>query len=178
MKTVFKHKDILYRIEPNWPIEGVNFIDLTPTLTTEDHFKKVATELKDKIVETSGDIDYVVAPDARGFLWGAYVAALLEKPLIPIRKHGKIPDSFVISRTFDTTEYSSIELDLPEVELTGKHCVFVDDVYATGGTYKACKNLISQNNGTLDEAYVVLNVLLTDDKVNSLMTTNDIEGIY
>lgn len=174
MKKVEKTRDILYRVQEDWPIEGVNFVDLTPTLTSGENFKKVATAMKDMVLENSGNIDYIVSPDARGFLWGSYVAALLGKPLIPVRKHGKLPESCVMSTTRDTTEYSSIELDIPEVDLDGKRCVFIDDVYATGGTYKACQKLVEENNGVLDGAYVVLNVLLTNDKVNALMTSDEL----
>lgn len=173
-KKVEASGDILYRVQTDWPIEGVNFVDLTPTLTTGENFKKVATTMANMILENSGDIDYIVSPDARGFLWGSYVAALLGKPLIPVRKHGKLPESCVMSTTRDTTEYSSIELDIPEVDIVGKRCVFIDDVYATGGTYKACQKLVEENNGVLEEAYVVLNVLLTNDKVNALMTSNEL----
>lgn len=174
MKKVEKTRDILYRVQEDWPIEGVNFVDLTPTLTSGESFKKVATAMKDMILENGGDVDYIVSPDARGFLWGSYVAALLGKPLIPVRKHGKLPESCVMSTTRDTTEYSSIELDIPEVDLDGKRCVFIDDVYATGGTFKACQKLVEENNGVLDGAYVVLNVLLTNDKVNALMTSDEL----
>ena len=174
MKEIMKYNDILYRVEKNWPIDGVDFVDLTPTLTDKDSFKSVAGALANKILENSGDVDYIVSPDARGFLWGSYIAALLNKPLIPVRKKGKLPENFVMSRTSDETEYSSIELDLPEVDLFGKKCVFVDDVYATGGTFKACQKLVKENDAILDEAYVILNVLLTKDSVNSLMTSNEL----
>ncbi len=174
MKKVERTGDILYRIQEDWPIERVTFVDLTPTLTSGENFKKVATAMKDIILENSGDVDYIVSPDARGFLWGSYVAALLGKPLVPVRKHGKLPASCVMSSTKDTTEYSSIELDIPEVDLNGKRCVFIDDVYATGGTYKACQKLVEENNGVLDGAYVVLNVLLTKDNVNALMTSDEL----
>lgn len=174
LKKVERTRDILYRVQEDWPIEGVNFVDLTPTLTEGENFKKVATAMKDMILGNNEDIDFIVSPDARGFLWGSYVAALLGKPLIPVRKHGKLPESYVMSTTRDTTEYSSIELDIPEVDLNGKRCVFIDDVYATGGTYKACQKLVSENNGVLEGAYVVLNVLLTNDKVNALMTSDEL----
>lgn len=174
LKKVERTRDILYRVQEDWPIEGVNFVDLTPTLTEGENFKKVATVMKDMILGNNEDIDFIVSPDARGFLWGSYVAALLGKPLIPVRKHGKLPESYVMSTTRDTTEYSSIELDIPEVDLNGKRCVFIDDVYATGGTYKACQKLVSENNGVLEGAYVVLNVLLTNDKVNALMTSDEL----
>lgn len=174
MKKIEEIRDVLYRVQEDWPIEGVNFVDLTPTLTSAENFKKVATAMKNMILENSGDIDYIVSPDARGFLWGSYVAALLNKPLIPVRKHGKLPEGCVMSTTRDTTEYSSIELDLPEVDLEGKRCVFIDDVYATGGTYKACQKLVVENNGVLEGAYVVLNVILTKDKVYALMTSDEL----
>lgn len=168
-------KNILYRIEKNFPIEGVNFVDLTPTLTEKNHFKTVATALKDKILEKYDDIDYIISPDARGFLWGTYVAALLEKPLIPVRKHGKLPPSSVMTTISDKTEYSNIELDIPIADLNNKKCIFIDDVYATGGTFKACQKLVEQNNGILNDAYVVLDILISKDEVNSLITINDIK---
>lgn len=174
MKKIEEYGDILYRVQENWPKKGVNFVDLTPTLTSSDNYRSVANAIKDMILENAGDIDYIVSPDARGFLWGSYVAALLDKPLVPVRKHGKLPESCVISTVKDKTEYDKIELDLPEVDLEGKRCVFVDDVYATGGTYRGCQKLVSENKGILDGAYVVLNVLLTNDRVYALMTSNEL----
>lgn len=175
MNNVKETSKILYRIEKNFPIEGVNFVDLTPTLTTNNHFKIVAENLKNKIMEINPDIDYIISPDARGFLWGSYIAALLEKPLVPIRKKGKLPPSSIMASTSDSTEYSNIELDLPIVDLKNKKCIFIDDVYATGGTYKACKKLIEENEGIMENAYVVLDIKLTNDNVISLITNNDIE---
>ena len=172
--NIYNSKDILYRVEKDFPIEGVNFIDLTPTLTELDYFKKTAIRLKELILNNEKEIDYIISPDARGFIWGAYLAALLDKPFIPIRKHGKLPNSSVMFSTKDTTEYSSIELDIPIVDLKNKKCIFIDDVYATGGTYKACKKLVEQANGVMTNCYVVLNILLVDDKVNSLITNNDL----
>ena len=48
-KKIERTGDILYRVQENWPIEGVNFVDLTPTLTSGENFKKVATSLKNMI---------------------------------------------------------------------------------------------------------------------------------
>ena len=175
MSNIKKCNNILYRIEKDFPIEGVNFVDLTPTLIDKDAFKIVANELKNKILEYNDDIDYIVSPDARGFLWGAYVAALLGKPLIPVRKHGKLPPGSVMETIKDTTEYSSIELDIPHVDLEHKRCVFIDDVYATGGTYKACKKLVETHKGIMENAYVVLDIKLTNNNTISLITNNNLE---
>lgn len=175
MNNVNKTKDILYRVQKNFPITGVNFIDLTPTLVNNEHLQKATNALKNKILENTGDIDYIVSPDARGFLWGAYIAALLNKPIIPVRKHGKLPSSSVMTTIDDKTEYSDIQLDIPIVDLSNKKCIFIDDVYATGGTYKACKKLVELNNGHLVDAYVILDILLTEDKVYSLITSDDLK---
>lgn len=174
MNKLVKNNNIVYRVEKNWPISGVNFVDLTPTLINKDNFRKVSLELIDKINNNIKDFDYIVSPDARGFIWGSYIASLMNKPFIPIRKHGKLPSSSISSSIKDKTEYSNIELDLPIVNLKGKTCIFIDDVYATGGTYKACKKLIEKNKGSLNGAYVILNVSLTNDKVNSLMTSDEL----
>lgn len=174
MNKINEVKNILYRVEKDFPIEGVNFIDLTPTLTEKDYFYNVAVELKNLITNIE-KIDYIVSPDARGFLWGAYVAALLKKPLIPVRKHGKLPPSSVMSTTNDTTEYSSIQLDIPHADVKNKKCIFIDDVFATGGTFKACKKLIQDNGGTLEDAYVVLDIEISNEKVNSLIKIKDIK---
>lgn len=175
MNKVKKINNILYCVEKDFPITGVNFIDLTPTLTTKNHFEIVSQQLKKEILKKDFDFDYIVCPDARGFLWGAYIASLLAKPLIPIRKHGKLPPNSIMSSIKDKTEYSNIELDLPNVDLKNKKCIFIDDVYATGGTYKACKKLIENNEGIMKNAYVIINIELNDDDVISLITINDIE---
>ena len=175
MSNVKQINNILYRIEKDFPIEGVNFVDLTPTLIDGVAFKTVSTELKNKVLEYNDDIDYIISPDARGFLWGTYVAALLEKPLVPIRKHGKLPPGSVMATINDTTEYSSIELDIPIVDLKNKKCIFIDDVYATGGTYKACKKLVEMHGGIMENAYVVLDIKLTNDNIISLIENNNLE---
>jgi len=175
MNNIYNSKDILYCVQKDFPIKGVNFIDLTPTLTEQNYFKNTANKLKEMILKNEEEIDYIISPDARGFIWGAYLAALLDKPFIPVRKHGKLPDSSIMFSTNDTTEYSNIELDIPIVDLKNKKCIFIDDVYATGGTYKACQKLVEKGEGTITNAYVILNILLVDDYVNSLITSNDLK---
>ena len=42
------------------------------------------------------------------------------------------------------------------------------------GAVDIAKKLVEENKGFLDEAYVVLNILLTNDEVNYLMTSDEI----
>ena len=79
--------------------------------------------------------------------------------------------------TYNGTEYSKDTIDLPKVEdLQGRKFIFVDDVYATGGTYKACKAMVERHGGTVLGAYVIYNVGLTNDTdVHSILTSEDIK---
>ena len=73
----------------DFPIKGVSFKDITTLTRDKDAFSHAVTsmieDLKDK------KIDYIVGPEARGFLFGAAVAYGLGVGFIPIRKPGKLP---------------------------------------------------------------------------------------
>jgi adenine phosphoribosyltransferase len=85
----------------------------------------------------------------------AYI--LTDYTVVPVRKKGKLPGD-VISVTYDT-EYSTDTLECSRIDLTGKGCWFVDDIYATGGTYRAVEDLVSQLGGNLLGGSVLLDVL-------------------
>ena len=77
------------RTELNFPIEGIEFIDINPMLID----KKIYNEVIEKFVEEIQDknIDYIISPEARGFLFGCPVASKLNIGFIPVRKKGKMP---------------------------------------------------------------------------------------
>jgi len=175
MNDIKEVKGIKYRVARDFPIAGVNFVDLTPTLIDRATLRKVSLAIVDLIKEQFPDFDYIVAPDARGFIWGSYISALVDKGLIPIRKHGKLPDDSILDSYDEKTEYSSITLDLPLADLKGKKCIFVDDVYATGGTYHACTQLVEKNGGEMLGAFAILDIELSNDQVNSLIKMQELD---
>ena len=72
------------RTEKDYPVKGVEFIDITPLMLQKETLKEMTDaftiEVKNK------NIDYIVAPEARGFLIGSTVATNLNIGFIPIRK--------------------------------------------------------------------------------------------
>ena len=74
---------------PDWPEKGINFQDVTSLLQNPRAFQQSVRTLVNYI-EDKGYTD-IVAPDARGFLWGAPVALYLGLPLHMIRKPNKLP---------------------------------------------------------------------------------------
>ena len=82
----------------DFPKPGIGFKDITTLLKDGEAFKaaidKIVENLKDK------EVDYVVGPEARGFLLGAPVAYALGAGFVPIRKPGKLPAE-VVSFEYD-----------------------------------------------------------------------------
>lgn len=164
---------IKYNVVQDYPNKGVKFIDFTPTINDVSAFTDIVATL---IFNSTLDYDYVIAPEARGFVWGAAVAWQAQKPLLLARKPGKIPPTLVGASVTYETEYSTDTLEIEKIDLTGKKIVFIDDVYATGGTYDACKELVKQLGGVMHEGIVLYNVGIKEDReVRSLLSKDDIK---
>ena len=92
----------------DWPVEGVNFKDLSTVLTKPGDFRWALDRLR--MFMAINEVDCIASPDARGFIWGAPVAAELELPFHMIRKPGKLPPP-VISQSYEY-EYASGTLEI------------------------------------------------------------------
>lgn len=129
---------------PDFPKPGILFKDITPLLAHPQAFR-VAVERM--IAHYGADqIDAVAAAEARGFLFAAPLALRMEKPLVPLRKPGKLPYQ-TYSHKYDL-EYGSAELHMHIDGVTpGARVLLVDDLLATGGTMKAGCHLIEMGGG-------------------------------
>lgn len=131
---------------PDFPKPGILFKDITPLLGVPDAFAESIRLLANQY--RSASIDAIAAAEARGFLFAAPLALELRKPLIPLRKPGKLP-----YRTYSLKyelEYGTAELHMhiDGVE-RGARVLLVDDLLATGGTMKAGCGLIEQAGGVV-----------------------------
>lgn len=124
----------------DWPIEGVNFKDLTSVLTKPGDFRWTLDQFKKYMSESN--VDCIAAPDARGFIWAAPVAAELGLPFHMIRKPGKLPPP-VIGQDYEY-EYASGRLEIKgDTDIGyGTKVGVIDDVNATGGTALAIIQLM------------------------------------
>ena len=134
-------KDAIVEI-PDWPVEGVNFKDLSKVLTEPGDFRWTLDRFK--MFMLINDVNCIVAPDARGFIWGAPVAAELNLPFHMIRKPGKLPPP-VISQDYEY-EYASGTLEIKgDTDICHDTVVgIIDDVNATGGTALAIIQLLTR----------------------------------
>lgn len=163
------------RIEKDFPIKGVDFIDINPLIIQNDTLSEIVdkffNEIKDK------NVDYIVGPEARGFIFGAMIAYKLNIGFVPVRKKGKLPPS-TVELTFDyEKEYGKDTLELPKLvnsDYTGKNFYIIDDIYATGNTIKNIKENIEALGGNVIGVGVVINIKeLNNDNVFSLIDVNE-----
>lgn len=129
---------------PDFPKPGIQFKDITPLLADPSAFGYACARLAAHFAKTP--IDAIAAAEARGFLFAAPMALELRKPLIPLRKPGKLPYQ-TISHTY-SLEYGTAELHMHVDSVKpGANVLLVDDVLATGGTMAAACELIEQAGG-------------------------------
>lgn len=131
------------RVIEGFPVEGISFKDITTLLRDKEALKEAVDRMCSLI---DGDVDVIVGPEARGFIFGTAVACKLGVGFVPIRKKGKLPG--------DTEEYTyNLEYGCDTIQIhkdsivKGEKVIIIDDLLATGGTLYACSKLIEKVGG-------------------------------
>ena len=134
----------LIRDVPDFPEPGIVYKDITPVLADPIAFSTII----DLIVVHfgRGNVDKVVAVEARGFILGAPVAYHFGAGVVPVRKAGKLPHE-TIDESY-TLEYGTASLEIHrDAVAPGERVLIVDDVLATGGTAAAAASLVERIGG-------------------------------
>jgi adenine phosphoribosyltransferase len=131
---------------PDFPKPGILFKDITPLLGHPEAFRKAVAGLAEAFSGRS--IDVVAAAEARGFIFGAPVALALDVGFVPIRKPGKLPAETVAQEY--ALEYGTDRLEMHKDALApGRRVLLLDDVLATGGTMRACRDLVERTGAVV-----------------------------
>jgi adenine phosphoribosyltransferase len=129
---------------PDFPKPGILFKDITPLLAQPQAFRHAIDQLCERYRDQP--VEGIAAAEARGFLLAAPMALELNKPLIPLRKPGKLPYR-THALQYDL-EYGSAELHVHiDGVRPGDRILLVDDLLATGGTMQAAAKLIEKADG-------------------------------
>lgn len=163
------------RTVQDFPIKGIEFIDITPLLMDANSYKEIIEKLIED-VKASG-AEYIVAPEARGFLLGSAVAYNLNIGLIPVRKKNKLPPTTIETEFVYTKEYGKDTLCLPKLNndtYKDKKIYIIDDIYATGNTVNSIKDGLANLGANIIGVGVILNIIeLNNDKIFSLIDVNE-----
>ena len=134
----------IIRNVPDFPKPGVQFKDITPVMENPDAFRAALAGMKDLLGEV--EFDALCAIESRGFIFGAPMGLDLDKPLVLMRKAGKLPAE-TRSVTYDL-EYGQATLEMHVDSLEpGDRVIIVDDLLATGGTAVAAAQLVVDAGG-------------------------------
>ena len=132
------YKDSL-KFYPDFPVRGVNFVDIIPLMQDKELFKSLIVDLG-KLCSSPN----IAAPEARGFLFAAPMLVSCDNVsnVIPMRKKGKLPYSagdlvgVDISKEYGKDQIyfrlTDLAAGIPEGDCF--NVTFFDDVLATGGT--------------------------------------------
>ncbi len=164
------------RTEKNYPIEGVEFIDIMPLIIQKETLKEIIDLFVEEI--KNQNVDYIIAPEARGFLLGTAIADRLNIGCVPVRKQGKLPPTTVEAKIEYEKEYGKDIVELPKLVNTtyeNKNFYIIDDIYATGNTMEKIKDTIEKLGGKVVGEGVILNIveLNNNKEVFSLIEVNE-----
>ena len=139
----------------DYPKKGILFRDITTLISNPQAFNYAI----DKIIEISKKVDFdkVSAIESRGFIFASTVSYLTNKPLILLRKKGKLPaDRHSVDFQLEYGD-STIEVHKDSIN-RGEKILVIDDLIATGGTAEAAAKLVEMSGGTVAGFIFIINL--------------------
>lgn len=127
---------------PDFPKPGILFKDITPIMESPAAYRAALDGLKELLGAVA--FDKLAAIESRGFIFGGPLGLDLDKPLVLLRKAGKLPGA-TRSVTY-SLEYGEATLEAHvDSFAAGDRVVIVDDLLATGGSALASAELVKQS---------------------------------
>jgi len=141
------------RTIPDFPVEGIMFRDVTSVIEDPDGFALAIETMQNMVSDLEYDV--VAGAESRGFIFGAPIAYNQHKPLVLIRKKGKLPCE-TVSREY-ALEYGTAVIEMHKDSIKpGQKVLIVDDLIATGGTTEAMIKLVESVGGVVVGVVVMI----------------------
>ncbi len=134
------------RIVPDYPKPGIMFKDITPLLGNAPVFNAIIEVYANHY--KNDEVDVIVGPEARGFIFASALAYRMGTGFVPIRKKGKLPyDTYQVAYNL---EYGNDILTIHKDAFPkGSRILICDDLLATGGTLAATIELVEKVGGDI-----------------------------
>ena len=140
MKEFQDLKDSI-RTVTDYPVQGVQFRDITTLLQNASLFRKMIDGMTQQWADVK--IDAILSIESRGFIMAGALACNLDAAFIPLRKPQKLP--FKTHSVSYELEYGATDMHIHTDALDGHtNLLIIDDLLATGGTVIAALDLIKK----------------------------------
>jgi adenine phosphoribosyltransferase len=140
---------------PDWPLPPVRFRDVSSLLRNPEGFSAAMNLFVEHY--SALPIDIIAGLDARGFIPAGVLAYALKKPLVMVRKKGKLPGE-TIHASYQL-EYGQSVLEIQRnAAPRGARVLLMDDLIATGGTLCAAVQLFEQIGCTAKDVGAIVNL--------------------
>ncbi|MHA1310089.1 MAG: adenine phosphoribosyltransferase [Candidatus Helarchaeota archaeon] len=133
---------------PNWPVEGIQFKDITTLCQDAKAFKEAIDKIAMHYKKMK--IDKIVAMEARGYVFGAPLAYLLGAGFVLLRKPNKLPYKTIEEEYEKEYGKDKITCHIDAIN-PGENVLVIDDLLATGGTALAAARLVEKMKGKVVE---------------------------
>ncbi len=145
----------LIRTIPDWPNPPVRFRDVSSLLRHPEGFSAAMDMF---IGHYSGKpFDVIAGLDARGFIPASVLAYVLKKPLVMVRKKGKLPGATIHAAY--QLEYGQSILEIQtDAAPRGANVLLLDDLIATGGTLCAAVHLFGNIGCSVTDVGAIVNL--------------------
>lgn len=122
----------------DFPKKGIIFRDVTPLFQNGEAFHYACMQIAEYAKKKNATI--IAGPEARGFMIGCGVAAILKTGFVPVRKPGKLPREVICEEYALEYGTNTLSMHIDAVK-KGDRVLIVDDLLATGGTALASAHL-------------------------------------
>ena len=131
---------------PDWPKPGIVFKDITPVMRDP---AALAMAVEMMVSPFRGKhVDVVAGAESRGFIFGTALAQSLSAGFVPVRKPKKLP--WKTHGVDYELEYGTDRLEVHQDAIQpGQRVLMADDLLATGGTMRACCELVHKMGGDI-----------------------------
>jgi adenine phosphoribosyltransferase len=142
-------------VTPDFPTKGISFKDISPLLNNPDAFSSAIEDMAKLAEEFHPTV--ITGPESRAFLFGAPLAYRMHLGFVMARKAGKLPGN-PLSKTYNL-EYGTAKIEIPRDSFKkGDRVLLIDDLMATGGTFKALKELVIEAGATPVACLTMINL--------------------
>ena len=137
----------------DFPEKGIIYRDITSVIEDSDGFRLAIGELM-KLLD-GVEFDKIIVLESRGFIFGAPIAYELRKPMVIVRKAGKLPRE-TVSQSY-SLEYGEATIEMHKSSINpGDKVILIDDLIATGGTLQAAAKLVEKLGGEVIKAVALV----------------------